>query len=449
MILDQKAEHKSPRTNVDDKMSEASSRDAGLINASPFSILRAAIQAVPAVKYALGMLGIVAAISVAKLLVSSFRVAALGCLVTLVLMVMLLVFAAATKLVAGSLKVAALILVYSFLAVSVATVLCLFSSVFFKWPVDLRSWLTVETRVIPPESDPPPKLAIAKWIGFAPFYVAAKDGKLTNWQLVDLAPSRLNRRDLILGNKITAYTGTIDETIIDIEREAMFSSNPTAILLLSRSEGGDAVIARNGITSLSALKGHRIGAWAGGTAHFLLAYRLSQLNPKIQQLDFIHVEQPQDLIDGFAGSRYDAIATWSPWVQEATKFGRIIAKTEKSGPPDIIDALYIIDRAFLVNHQSDLFSLFRAWDYGVNKIKGGNADEDLGEWLNLSPEQVVDARTGVRFFSVSDNFQSIPSWEDQIVLVREQCRKAGLLQGGERPRIATDAQPARKYVGLR
>jgi hypothetical protein len=128
---------------------------ARLASASPISILRAATDAVPAVRYALGVLGIVAAVSLAGTLVTSFRVAVFGTLVTLVLMVTLVVFAAATKLVSGAIKLAAIILVYAFLSVAIASAFSLFSSVFFKWPVDLQFWITGHAQVNPTPSPTP------------------------------------------------------------------------------------------------------------------------------------------------------------------------------------------------------------------------------------------------------------------------------------------------------
>jgi hypothetical protein len=79
------------------------------------------------------------------------RVAVIGTLIMLVLMVAVVVFAALTKA-RGSLKVAAIIMMYAFLFLAIATITFIFTSVFFQWPLDLRSWVIdppVETAPSP------------------------------------------------------------------------------------------------------------------------------------------------------------------------------------------------------------------------------------------------------------------------------------------------------------
>jgi hypothetical protein len=116
-------------------------RIESLISSGPFRILQAAIKAVPAVRYALGVLGIIAAISLAGTLVTDFRVAVFGTLIALGLMALLVIFAAATRLVPRFLIPAAIVFVYAFLTLAIATAFLIFTSVFFKWPVNLRHWI--------------------------------------------------------------------------------------------------------------------------------------------------------------------------------------------------------------------------------------------------------------------------------------------------------------------
>ncbi len=63
------------------------------MNLEPLKILRGAIKAVPSVKYALGIAGIISVIAIIKSLSISFPVAAFGTLIMLILMTLLVVFA--------------------------------------------------------------------------------------------------------------------------------------------------------------------------------------------------------------------------------------------------------------------------------------------------------------------------------------------------------------------
>jgi hypothetical protein len=112
---------------------------------TPYRVIQDAIRAVPAVRYALGVAGIVSVIAV----VASFRVdpriAVWGTVIIMVLMVGLVVFAKLTTTAKKHFLAPALVLMWSFLGLLILTATLLFTSVFFKFPVDLRSWLGGET----------------------------------------------------------------------------------------------------------------------------------------------------------------------------------------------------------------------------------------------------------------------------------------------------------------
>jgi hypothetical protein len=107
----------------------------------PMAFLREAIRAVPAVKYALGVGGVVAVIAIVSSFGISYRVAVVGFPIILILMVLLVVFA---KLAAANpqhfLLPLAVLTWFSIIAM-VATMVLIFTGVFFKWPLDLHHWL--------------------------------------------------------------------------------------------------------------------------------------------------------------------------------------------------------------------------------------------------------------------------------------------------------------------
>jgi hypothetical protein len=132
---------------------------------SPPSILKQAINAVPAVKYALGVGGIISVIAIVRGFGIDFRLAFWGTVVMLVLMTVLLVFAKASSRPQSAFKGPAFILTWFSLVLFMATATALFLSVFFGTPLDLRTLLApvhagqtaVEkhetTEVLPPTTD--------------------------------------------------------------------------------------------------------------------------------------------------------------------------------------------------------------------------------------------------------------------------------------------------------
>jgi predicted Ser/Thr protein kinase len=110
--------------------------------ALPLRVLREAIRAVPAVKYALGVAGIVSAIAIIVSFGIDLRVAFFGAVLMFVLMTMLVVFARLSGAVPKYLTLPAIILVYFSVILTIGTATLLFTSVFFQRPIDLKHWVT-------------------------------------------------------------------------------------------------------------------------------------------------------------------------------------------------------------------------------------------------------------------------------------------------------------------
>ena len=123
---------------------------------NPVTVLREAIRAVPAVKYALGIAGIVSAIAIVT---GGFRIdlriAVFGTVIMLVLMTVLVLFARLSTTPHHALGFAVIVLVWFSLLLTMFTATGLFTSVFLHWPLDLRTWLLPHT--ISDNHNPAPK----------------------------------------------------------------------------------------------------------------------------------------------------------------------------------------------------------------------------------------------------------------------------------------------------
>jgi hypothetical protein len=110
-------------------------------HAGPMGFLREAIQAVPAVKYALGVGGVVSVIAIIGSFGVSYRVAVIGFPIILILMTLLVVFAKLAATNAHYFLSPLIFLTWFSILAMAGTVIVLFTAVFFKWPLDLSYWL--------------------------------------------------------------------------------------------------------------------------------------------------------------------------------------------------------------------------------------------------------------------------------------------------------------------
>lgn len=125
-----------------------------LMAAEPTGVVQAiklGFEAVPAVKYAAGIAGVMASLALGMSFLSTASVAVTGALTMLVLMVLLLVFTAATTIGPKALRVPALFLTWAFLLLFVFSATMVVFAVFFDWP---RPYAELVQKIF---GDPNPK----------------------------------------------------------------------------------------------------------------------------------------------------------------------------------------------------------------------------------------------------------------------------------------------------
>ena len=118
-----------------------SRRKSWLENLPAYRVLTEAIRAVPPVRYALGVAGVVAVLGIVAALGVDLRVAAFGTPILLVLMVVLVVFRHVASAARARLALPALVFVWSSLILTITAVVLVLTSVFFKVPMDLQQFI--------------------------------------------------------------------------------------------------------------------------------------------------------------------------------------------------------------------------------------------------------------------------------------------------------------------
>ena len=125
-----------------------------------FRVIGEAVRAVPPVKYALGVGGIVAVVALISLMGVNLRVAAFAAPVMFVLMVVLVVFRHVVSAPPENFALQTLVFTWAALVVILATVVLLLTSAFFNGPMPLRDILLQHSP--PPPHTPTPDSAAEK-----------------------------------------------------------------------------------------------------------------------------------------------------------------------------------------------------------------------------------------------------------------------------------------------
>jgi hypothetical protein len=109
------------------------------VTATPLSFLKQAIKAVPAVKYALGVGGVVAVIVIVVRFKIDLRIAVLGAVVMFVLMIVLVVFAKLSAQGNGFFRIPAFVVTWFAVAIIMAASFAVFTSFFWGYPLGWTS----------------------------------------------------------------------------------------------------------------------------------------------------------------------------------------------------------------------------------------------------------------------------------------------------------------------
>ena len=138
-------------------MSDQPPKNSGKGSLNPLTILKDAIKAVPAMKYALAVLGLVAVVAIVSLWRVKYEVAIFGAVIILGLMVPVLVFAKLTKVAPKYFLGPARAFLWAFVILTIVAGTCLFTAAAFRQPTALYELIFDKSGRPGPVPEPQPK----------------------------------------------------------------------------------------------------------------------------------------------------------------------------------------------------------------------------------------------------------------------------------------------------
>lgn len=246
-------------------------------------------------------------------------------------------------------------------------------------------------------------LAFSTWIGYAPLYIAEKKGIFKkngiNVHLMRME-SGGDRQSALASNRVQGVASTVDQQIVTD------TSVPVSqILALDESSGGDGIVSKKSITSMSDLKGKTVAVQTdGGASLFWFLYVLKQNNMTLEDV------KTQSMDSGDAGSAFvakkvDAAVTWEPWLTNAkkTSFGHVL-KSSESTPGVIADTL-ALRQDFIKQNPVTVKKLTKSWFEALDFLKNHHdeAVKIMANAMGQKPNETEDAMKGVNFYDKAAN----------------------------------------------
>ena len=293
------------------------------------------------------------------------------------------------------------------------------------------------------------QVSIARWTGYAPFYIASAKGWMPHWKVFDRANMTVEERaNHINSKKDQAFVSTFDHFYNDVAVGSHYNIKATVILVLAKSVGGDAIVAQKSIHNVRDLKGKVVGTWIGSSSHRFLAAELKAAKMEFSEIDLRSIPRPEQLVEAFCRGELDAITMYSPYLEQAAPCGHILSSS--AGPEDslIYDGLFLHDRSDIQLDKEAMLELFNAWDKGIEFLRQENTESfsELASVLKVSVDQAKEAYSKVKLFTVSENYTRVDEWSIIAVKVRKYSEEAELWHQGSISVIRIDKTYMKEYL---
>nr|WP_171254308.1 ABC transporter substrate-binding protein [Acinetobacter venetianus] len=264
----------------------------------------------------------------------------------------------------------------------------------------------------------PITIGYSDWPGFVAWQVAIEKGWLkeaglnVDFKWFDYSASL----SAFAANQLDAVFVTNGDNLVN----ASGGTKGMMIMVTDYSAGNDVIIAKEGINSISDLKGKSVATEKGLVDHLLLSTALD--DSKIPATDVKLVNSvTNELPQVFTSKDISAIAVWQPVANQALKAvaGSKIIYTSKDKPGLIYDTLSV-NASHLSAHKEDWKKLIQVWDKTVKYIQDPATHADavkiMANRVGVDPAQyeqfidgthLLDLAANKQVFAKGDGFDSI------------------------------------------
>jgi NitT/TauT family transport system substrate-binding protein len=285
------------------------------------------------------------------------------------------------------------------------------------------------------EPEHPLRLATSPWPGYQSLHLAQSLSYVTR-ETVQLVELRNNSQsmDAMRAGTVDAATTTLDEALV-LRQDGV---DVRIVLVFDRSRGADVVMARPTVSSLSDLRGKRIGVETAAVGAVMLDALLSATNLTLGDVTLVPLPVNAHE-DAFAAGKFDAVVTYEPVRTRLLAAGAKVIFDSRQIPDRILDVLVV--RADAVpRHAAALRALvaahFNALDYLTREPR--DAAARIAPHLGVAPVDVRPQFTGIEIPGVADNYEFLAGAEPGLDAIARDLSELMLRRRLLRERVEID-----------
>lgn len=240
------------------------------------------------------------------------------------------------------------------------------------------------------------------WPGYEPLYLAAEIAPemMAGIQLVEY-PSASEVIRGFRNQVLEAAALTLDEVLLLLESGLPLK----VVLVMDVSQGGDVLLARPGIDSVAALRGHRIGVESSALGAYFLTRALEIHGLSVADITPVHLSV-DDHEQAYRTGEVDAVATFEPVRTRLLNAGAQEVFSSAALPGEIIDVLVVHERV-LRRDPARIRALLKGWFQAVALLRDRpeQAAGRMAPRLRLTPAEVLASYQGLHLPDLRENRQ--------------------------------------------
>lgn len=265
------------------------------------------------------------------------------------------------------------------------------------------------------------------WPGYEPLYLARHRGILNNDKshLVEFS-SASQVIQAYRNNLIDAAAITLDEALVLLDS----GEELKIVLVMDISNGADAIVGQSDISTLSEIKGKRVGVENNALGAYVITRaleiaKLSRDSITIIPLDINEQEK------AFSQHEVDAVVTFEPTLTKLLNSGGRVLLDSRQLPGEIVDVLVIRDE-YLSRYPAAVQHLLDGWYRALAYMEEHprEAAKILGRRMNTNVDETLSSYKGLRFPDQKENHRLLKQQpEPQLLLTATRLAQDMLQQG--------------------
>jgi NitT/TauT family transport system substrate-binding protein len=256
-------------------------------------------------------------------------------------------------------------------------------------------------------SDEPIKLGYGPFPGFLPWKVAEAQGLFEeNGINVELKffENVSDGNTAMANGALDANNQTLNDTLTMVSEGA----RPQKIVTINdTSTGADQIIARDGISSLSELRGKSIAVEEGIVSHYWLRLAMQEVGLTFDDVK-LNLMTTDEATAAFQDAQVDAVVNYAPFTTDALKRKGAHAIATTAEFPDACSNHLSVTTGMIENRPDDVQALVNTWFDTLDWIDSNQdaANEIMAEQVNVAPQDYGKYAAGLSTFTLQQNLDA-------------------------------------------